>query len=133
MTPVVAALIWNESGQVLICQRPKHKARALLWEFPGGKVEQGERHEQALIRECMEELGIVLQVGALYQTLTHTYPDLTVQLYLYHARIKKGAPQALEHAAITWKNPTELDSSVFCPADKSIIEQMSKGVSPDFN
>ena len=70
MTEVVAALIWN-NDRFLICQRPKHKSCGLLWEFVGGKVEQGETKEQALIRECKEELDITLSVGEIFMETTH--------------------------------------------------------------
>ena len=84
MTEVVAALIW-QGERFLACQRPPHKARGLLWEFVGGKVEPGETREQALIRECREELGVLVQVGEIFMELTHKYPDLTVHLTLFHA------------------------------------------------
>ena len=79
MTEVVAALIWD-GDRFLICQRPAHKARGLLWEFVGGKVEPGETKEDALIRECREELDITLSVGDVFMEVTHEYPDLTVHL-----------------------------------------------------
>jgi|LSQX01.2.fsa_nt_gb 8-oxo-dGTP diphosphatase len=132
LTQVVAALIWRE-GKVLICQRPSHKARALLWEFPGGKVEMGESHQQALIRECEEELGVRLQVGALYTQVSHEYPDIHVRLSLYHARVLGGSLQRLEHAAFAWEKPENLMAYNFCPADTDIISTMAKGVkAPDF-
>ena len=86
MTEVVAALIWDR-GRFLICQRPAHKARGMLWEFVGGKVEPGETREEALIRECREELAITLSVGAVYMDVIHAYPDLTVHLTLFWATI----------------------------------------------
>ena len=86
MTEVVAALIWN-GNKFLACQRPANKARGLLWEFVGGKVEQGETKEAALIRECREELGITVAVGAVFMEVVHKYPDLTVHLTLFHAKI----------------------------------------------
>ena len=79
-TQVVAALIWRD-GKFLICQRPAHKARGLLWEFVGGKVEPGETKQQALVRECREELGIETAVGDVFMEVTHTYPDITCLLY----------------------------------------------------
>lgn len=130
ITEVVAALIWNEGGSVLICQRPAHKARALLWEFPGGKVEQGETHQQALLRECREELGVDLVIGPLYMEVTHPYPDLLVRLFLYHARIVSGAPRKLEHAALAWADPMRLSDYDFCPADTDIIATMAQGITP---
>ena len=81
MTEVVAALIWDKE-KFMICQRPAHKARGLLWEFVGGKVESGETKEQALIRECQEELAITLDVGKVFTDVIHEYPDLTVHLTL---------------------------------------------------
>ena len=77
MTEVVAALIWDQD-KFMICQRPAHKARGLLWEFVGGKVEPGETKEQALIRECQEELAVTLNVGEVFMDVIHEYPDLTV-------------------------------------------------------
>ncbi|MBQ2792777.1 MAG: (deoxy)nucleoside triphosphate pyrophosphohydrolase, partial [Oscillospiraceae bacterium] len=89
MVDVVAALIWD-GDRFLACQRPAHKARGLLWEFVGGKVEPGETKEEALIRECREELDITVSVGDVFMELTHPYPDLTVRLTLFHAAIQSG-------------------------------------------
>jgi 8-oxo-dGTP diphosphatase len=85
MTEVVAALIWDQD-RFLACQRPAHKARGLLWEFVGGKVEPGEGREDALIRECREELGITVAVDDVYMEVIHEYPDLTVLLILFVIR-----------------------------------------------
>ena len=101
MTEVVAALIWDQD-KFMICQRPAHKARGLLWEFVGGKVEPGETKEQALIRECQEELAVTLNVGEVFMDVIHEYPDLTVHLTLFHATIREGTPQKLEHNDIRW-------------------------------
>ncbi len=125
MTEVVAALI-RENGRFLICRRPEDKARALLWEFPGGKVEQGETGEEALERECAEELGVILEVGEIYSAVTHRYPDLQVHLMLYHARIMTGRPRRLEHAALRWVTPAELSGYDFCPADREIIQKLEQ-------
>ena len=84
MTEVVAALIWDKD-KFMICQRPAHKARGLLWEFVGGKVEPGETKEQALIRECQEELAVTLDVDEVFMDVIHEYPDLTVHLTLFHS------------------------------------------------
>ena len=88
MTEVVAALIWDQ-GKFMICQRPAHKARGLLWEFVGGKVEPGETKEQALIRECREELAVTLDVGEVFMDVTHEYPDLTLAEMLSEVKGKK--------------------------------------------
>ncbi len=120
MTEVVAALI-RRDDRFLICQRPAHKARGLLWEFVGGKVEPGETGAEALRRECREELGIELQVGEIFAAVTHTYPDLTVHLVLYLAKIPKGEPQKLEHNDLRWITPAEIGMYEFCPADREIL------------
>ncbi|NLW21425.1 MAG: (deoxy)nucleoside triphosphate pyrophosphohydrolase [Clostridiales bacterium] len=123
-TQVVAALI-GQAGRLLICQRPAHKARGLLWEFPGGKVDPGEGPREALIRECQEELGVTLQVGELYAQVTHPYPDLLVCLRLYRARIVSGEPKKLEHADLRWVRPEDLTQYDFCPADTEIIARLA--------
>ena len=126
MTEVVAALIWD-GDKFMICQRPAHKARGLLWEFVGGKVESGETKEQALIRECQEELAVTLEVGEAFMDVVHEYPDLTVHLTLFHARIAEGVPQKLEHNDIRWIAVDEIDGYAFCPADEEILERLKQG------
>ena len=126
MTEVVAALIWEE-GRFLICQRPAHKARGLLWEFVGGKVEPGETKLEALIRECREELAVTVAVGDVFMELTHTYPDLTVHLTLFHAKIESGTPQLLEHNDIRWIRAEQISQYDFCPADKEILQALQNG------
>lgn len=123
MTEVVAALIW-QGEKFMICQRPPHKARGLLWEFVGGKVEVGEGPEEALIRECREELGVSLSVGEVFMDVTHEYPDLLVHLTLFHATIAQGEPQKLEHNDIQWITPREIPNYDFCPADVEILEKL---------
>ena len=125
MTEVVAALIW-EGDRFLIARRPAHKARALLWEFVGGKVEPGETKEAALCRECREELGVELAVGEVYMDVTHIYPDLTVHLTLFHASIAAGIPQKLEHCELAWIRAAEIGAYDFCPADETILERIKK-------
>lgn len=123
MVEVVAALIWDNE-KFMICQRPAHKARALLWEFVGGKVEHGETKEQALIRECHEELAITLSVGDVFMDIVHEYPDITVHLTLFNAVIADGIPQLLEHNDIRWIAPREIPSYDFCPADEEILDKI---------
>lgn len=125
ITEVVAALIW-QGEQFMICQRPAHKARGLLWEFVGGKVEPGETKPAALIRECEEELAIVVNVGDIFMEVTHEYPDLTVHLTLFHASVAEGEPQMLEHNDIRWITPAEIPEYDFCPADVEILEEIAK-------
>ncbi|MBQ9268836.1 MAG: (deoxy)nucleoside triphosphate pyrophosphohydrolase [Oscillospiraceae bacterium] len=124
MTEVVAALIW-QGERFMICQRPAHKARGLLWEFVGGKVEPGETKEAALIRECREELGVTVAVGELYMELTHVYPDLTVHLSLFHAVIAEGTPMLLEHNDLRWITRREIPDYAFCPADEEILRRLT--------
>ena len=123
MTEVVAALIWH-GNKFMRCQRPEHKSRGLLWEFVGGKVESGETKEQALIRECKEELNVLLSVSDMFMEVVHEYPDLTVHLTLFNATIAEGEPQKLEHNDIKWITPSEISNYEFCPADKEILAKI---------
>ena len=125
ITEVVAALIW-QGKKFMICQRPAHKARGLLWEFVGGKVEPGETKEQALIRECQEELAVTLSVGNIFMDVVHEYPDLTVHLTLFNAIIADGEPQKLEHNDIQWITPSEISNFEFCPADDEILHRIKE-------
>ena len=127
MTEVVAALIWQDE-RFMICQRPAHKARGMLWEFVGGKVEAGETKEQALIRECREELAVTLSVGDAFMEVIHEYPDLTVHLTLFNATIAEGIPQKLEHNDIKWITPSEIENYDFCPADEEILARIKKEI-----
>ena len=111
----------------MICQRPTNKARALLWEFVGGKVEQSETKEQGLIRECKEELNITLNVGDVFMEVVHEYPDITVHLTLFNAIIAEDVPQKLEHNDIKWITPAEITNYDFCPADEAILNKLRNG------
>ena len=113
---VVAALIWD-GDRFLICQRPENKARGLLWEFVGGKVEPGETKEEALARECREELDIDISVGSLFTEVTHEYPDITIHLSVFDSIIINGEPKLLEHNALKWITAEEIPEYTFCPAD----------------
>ncbi len=123
MTDVVAALIWQDD-RFLICQRPAHKKRGMLWEFVGGKTECGETKEAALVRECMEELAVTVEVGDVFMEVDHVYPDLTVHLTLFNARILAGELQLLEHNDAKWITVDEIDEFDFCPADVEILERL---------
>ena len=123
MTEVVAALIW-QGERFMICQRPAHKARGMLWEFVGGKVEPGESKEQALVRECREELAVEVAVGDIFLEVPHTYPDITVHLTLFHASIVQGVPQKLEHNDIRYITVDEIPKYEFCPADEVILQKL---------
>lgn len=125
MTEVAAALIWRK-GKFFICKRPEGKARAHLWEFVGGKVEAGETREEALVRECREELGVKVRVGEKFMDVTHAYPDLTVHLTVYHAEIVWGEPQLFEHEDARWIAPYEIEEYAFCPADEDILREIGR-------
>ena len=122
---VVAALIW-QGDRFLICQRPAQKARGLQWELVGGKVEPGETKQQALVRECREELDITVSVGPVFMEIAHSYPDITILLTVFHASLTGGTPQLLEHQAMLWILPEEAAHFEFCLADKVLLEKLRK-------
>ena len=122
---MVAALIW-EGERFLACQRPANKARGLLWEFVGGKVEAGETLSEALIRECREELDITVAPRDVFMEVIHEYPDLTVHLTLFNAELPQGEPKPLEHNALRWITAEEIEELTFCPADEEILERLKR-------
>ncbi len=99
-----------------------------MWEFVGGKVEKDETKEQALVRECNEELVITVEPHEIFMEVTHKYPDITVHLTLFNCTILWGEPQLLEHIAIKWITPMEISNYEFCPADEEILKKLK---SPD--
>ena len=123
MRDVVAALVWD-GDRFMICQRPAHKARGLLWEFVGGKVEPGETKEEALIRECHEELDVTVEVGSVFMEVIHEYPDIKIKLSLFNAKIAEGEPKMLEHNDIRWITTDEIPQYAFCPADTDILSRL---------
>ena len=120
---VVAALIYK-GDRFMICRRPEGKARAGMWEFVGGKAEQGESLEAALVRECREEIGVTVSVGTSFVELTYDYPDILVHLTLFNATIAEGTPTPMEYNAIAWITPEEADNYPFVPADAPIIKKL---------
>ena len=126
MTEVVAAFI-TRGGMFLICKRPESKARGGLWEFVGGKVEPGETEEQALVRECGEELGIGVTVGEKLLSVVHEYPDITVKVTFFRCSMT-GAPCLFEHTAAEWITPDEIDGYEFCPADADFLRYIKENV-----
>ncbi len=122
---VVAALIWDKD-KFLICQRPANKERGLLWEFVGGKVEQGETKAQALIRECREELAITVEPREVFMEVMHEYPDITVHLTLFNCTILQGQPRLLEHHDMKWITSAEIHNYEFCPADEEILRKIEQ-------
>ncbi len=128
-TEVAAALIWRQNGdrnEFMICQRPAHKARGLLWEFVGGKTEPGETLEEALVRECKEELDVEVEPLSVFMDVYHRYPDLDVHLTLFDRKIKEGIPKLIEHADIRWITADEIPAYDFCPADREILVKLQE-------
>ena len=126
VTRVVAALVFDGDGRFMICQRPAHKKRGLLWEFVGGKVEEGESLQEALVRECREELDVSVLPEKVFMTLTHEYEDLTIELTVFETRITEGEPKMLEHCDIRYILPSEIPQYDFCGADKDVLEEIVK-------
>ncbi|MBZ4329633.1 (deoxy)nucleoside triphosphate pyrophosphohydrolase [Corallococcus sp. AS-1-6] len=129
---VVAALIPRpgpEDGgpRYLVQQRLPGGSRALLWEFPGGKVEAGETDEAALARECREELDVELSVGRRLWEGRHTYPDLTVELVLFAATLVSGEPKPLGAHQLAFHTPTEMQALPFCEADVPLLDDLLAG------
>ncbi len=124
--PVVAAMIVREDGRLLLCQRSAVMKRPLRWEFPGGKVEAGETGAEALRRECSEELDVLLDVAESVSEVTFSYPDISIRLTLYRARIQSGALKAKEHAELRWLRPSEVAGYALCPADQLLWEQLTQ-------
>ncbi len=125
MVQVVAALIRQGDG-FMIFQRPITKTRAFQWEFVGGKAENGETLEDALIRECREEIGVKVKVGDVFAEVDHEYPDITIHLTLFNAEIEEGIPRKLEHNDIKCITPDEIPNYRFCPADDEILAKIKE-------
>lgn len=123
MIDVVAALL-RRDNRFLICQRPSHKARPLQWEFVGGKVEPGETLQQALIRECREELDITVAVQDVFTQVIHEYPDISIRLTLLSCTLPEGEPKLLEHVAMAWITPDQIPDFDFCPADRQMLDSI---------
>lgn len=122
---VVAAVI-TADNQILCVKRGKHKSLPDKWEFPGGKIEEGETHEQAIIREIMEELRVIVQVNKHILTTDYEYQDFSVTLHFYYANIIKGDIQLMEHQEYLWVKQSELSHLDFAEADISLIQELSK-------
>ena len=126
---VVAALIADplDPGRYLVQQRLPGKSRPLLWEFPGGKVEPAETDEEALARECREELDVELEVGERVWHTSHSYADLQVELVLYRASIRGGEPKPLHAHALRWASGDEMRRLSFCEADLPLVALLARG------
>jgi len=123
---VVAVALVDADGRVLIAQRPEGKAMAGLWEFPGGKLEPGERPEDALIRELKEELGIAVKAACLAPLTfaSYAYPDFHLLMPLFICRRWEGTPRGIENQAIRWVKPQDLRNYPMPPADEPLIPML---------
>jgi mutator protein MutT len=121
---VAAALVFRE-GKLLITQRYPEAHLGGLWEFPGGKREDGETFEICLARELREELGIEVEVGPLFESITHDYPEKSVHLRFFKCRWRDREPQVLGCSAFAWVTPLGLSDYAFPAADARILQMLS--------
>lgn len=121
MIDVVAAVIQNEEGKILIAQRNLKKSQGGLWEFPGGKIEPNETKEEAIIREIKEEMDIDIEAKKFIGQKVFNYPDKEINLIAIECKQIKGDIKSNEHEDIKWVNKNELRNFNFAPADKFII------------
>jgi len=121
---VVGAII-KDGDKYLIGQRSAQKSQGGLWEFMGGKIEPGETPEEALKRECLEELAIEIENERIIDSVVHEYPEKTIRLTLIECNPKNGSvPQALEHQAIKWVTLEEMNTLEFAPADQELVNRI---------
>lgn len=118
---VAVGILINPAGKVLLTRRPEHVHQGGLWEFPGGKVEEGESVAAALNRELHEELGVTVQAAEPWLRVHHAYPDQAVLLDVWRVTAWEGAPQGQEGQPLAWASPTELEAFSFPAADEPII------------
>ena len=126
MTRVSAAIIKNSDNEILICQRGPGGSCEFLWEFPGGKIEPGESPEECLVRECLEELEIEIEVLDLFEETKYSYPEREIEFMFFSASLKKGVPTPNVHVSIKWVSPDMLGEYEFCPADVFVVERLAK-------
>ncbi len=125
MKDVSAAVIGDGEGRMLVCRRREGGSCAHLWEFAGGKREEGETDEECLIRECREELDVGIAVGELLFETVYRYPEYDVDIKFFRAGIVSGEPKLLAHETMRWVEPAELGGLEFCPADREILKLLS--------
>jgi 8-oxo-dGTP diphosphatase len=124
---VVAALVRDGAGRILLSQRRADQSLPLCWEFPGGKVEPGEAPEAALAREVREELGCEVRVGGIFEVVFHAYPDFDLYMLVYGAEIVSGVPVARQVAAVAWVAPIEIPKMKLPPADYPLALRLAAG------
>ena len=123
---VSAAIFSNERDEILICRRGPGGNCAFLWEFPGGKREPGESFENCLIRECREELEVEIEVGELFMRTDYDYPEYSVRLLFFKAKIRSGVLKMDVHSAMQWVPREELERHEFCPADRDVVRKLAQ-------
>ena len=126
MTRVSAAIITNSDNEILICRRGPGGSCQFLWEFPGGKIEPGESPEECLVRECLEELEIDVDIRDLFEQVKYSYPESDIEFMFFRASLKKGVPIPSVHKDIKWVSPDRLKEYEFCPADVYVVEKLTK-------
>jgi 8-oxo-dGTP diphosphatase len=124
-TIIVTAGVIIEKKKVLVAQRMEGALRGLLWEFPGGKVKEGEDPREALRRELKEELDVDVEVGKILEVVFHTYPEYPILLLTYHCRIKKGVPKPIGCHDLRWVSLEELNELAMPPADEPIRKRLA--------
>jgi mutator protein MutT len=122
---VLAAVVEREDGRLLVTRRPRDTHLGGMWEFPGGKCEEGETHEDCLARELREELDVASEIGAVVLVTEHEYDDRIVRLHFRHCRIA-GQPTPMLGQDISWVERRELKDLEFPPADRELIELLSQ-------
>lgn len=124
MTEVAAVILRDDAGRILICRRGPGGNCPYLWEFPGGKCEPGEDHAACAVRECMEELGVQVELGAVYGRTAYAYPDKELFFTFFEGKISSGTLTMHVHTGLCWVTPGELGDFSFCPADEPLIAQL---------
>ena len=125
MIHVAAVILTDEAGKILICKRGEGGSCAFLWEFPGGKLEEGESPEQAAVRECREELGLDITLGPAYASLDYSYPDKDIHFTFFNGRVTGGEMEVRVHEEARWVAPAEMKDYNFCPADVALGERLA--------
>jgi 8-oxo-dGTP diphosphatase len=127
MIDVVAAVLVNEEGKILIARRKREKSLGGYWEFPGGKIEPGEDPKESLYRELMEEMNVEIEVGEYLETNVHNYGTFIIKLIAYFGKIKSGTMKLVDHDDVAWVSRSELKSFMFAPADLPFVEKLQGG------
>ena len=130
-TVIVTAALIIEDGKILVTQRRQGDSHGLLWEFPGGKMREGEEPREALRRELKEELEVEVEPGMIFDAAFYSYPEYPILLLVYHCRIEKGSPKPIECHDLRWVTPQELEKLAMPPADEPLRKHLcspEKGV-----